>query len=97
MDLYARLFGKTEVAASSDPIGHGLKEEPGISPSFLLIGRLVLKPRLNDRSGMNRGSADEAVVIVKFDADEFMVTWRRIKHRISDRRLEVKGGTRKRS
>jgi hypothetical protein len=45
---------------------------------------------------MNRGSADEAVVIVKFGADEFMVTWRRIKHRISDRKLEVKGGTCKR-
>ena len=42
---------------------------------------------------MNRGSTDEAVVIVKFGADEFMATWRRIKHRISDRRLEVKGGT----
>ena len=26
---------------------------------------------------MNRWSADEAVVIVKFGADEFMVTWRR--------------------
>jgi hypothetical protein len=46
---------------------------------------------------MNRGSTDEAVVIVKFGADEFMVTWRRAKHRISDRMLEVKGGTRKRS
>jgi hypothetical protein len=45
---------------------------------------------------MNRGSADEAVVIVKFGADEFMVTWRRINHRISDRMSEVKGGTRKR-
>jgi hypothetical protein len=45
---------------------------------------------------MNRGSADEAVVIVKFGADEFMVTWRRTKHRISDRKLEVKGGTCKR-
>jgi len=45
---------------------------------------------------MNRGSTDEAVVIVKFGADEFMVTWRRVKHRISDRMLEVKGGTRKR-
>lgn len=45
---------------------------------------------------MNRGSTDEAVVIVKFGADEFMVTWRRIKHRISDRTLEVKGGTCKR-
>jgi len=39
---------------------------------------------------MNRGSADEAVVIVKFGADEFMVTWRRVKHLISDRTLEVK-------
>jgi hypothetical protein len=29
---------------------------------------------------MNRGLADEAVVIVKFDADDFMVTWMRIKH-----------------
>jgi hypothetical protein len=46
---------------------------------------------------MNRGSADEAVVIVKFGAKESMVTWRRIKHRISDIKLEVKGGTRKRS
>ena len=46
---------------------------------------------------MNRGSADEAVVIVKFGADEFMVTWMRVKHRISHRTLEVKGGTRKRS
>jgi len=45
---------------------------------------------------MNRGSADEAVVIVKFGAGDFMVTWMRIKHRISDRKLEVKGGTRKR-
>ena len=44
----------------------------------------------------NRGSIDEAVVIVKFGADEFMVTWRRVKHRINDRMLEVKGGTRKR-
>ena len=33
----------------------------------------------------NRGSADEAVVIVKFGAVEAMVTWRRIKHRASDR------------
>jgi hypothetical protein len=44
---------------------------------------------------MNRGSADEAVVIVKFGADDFMVTWMRAKHRISNRTLEVKGGTRK--
>ena len=46
---------------------------------------------------MNRGPTDEAVVIVKFGADEPMVTWGRIKHRISDNMLEVKGGTRKRS
>ena len=58
----------------------------------------ALSPKRNSNVDvMNRGSADEAVVIVKFDADEFMVTWRRVKHRISDRRLEVKGGTRKRS
>ena len=46
---------------------------------------------------MNRGSSDEAIVIVKFGADDFMVTWMRIKHRISDRKLELKGGTCKRS
>jgi hypothetical protein len=44
---------------------------------------------------MDRGSADEAVVIVKFGAGDFMVTWMRVKHRIRDRMLEVKGGTRK--
>jgi hypothetical protein len=42
---------------------------------------------------MNRGSADEAVVIVKFDAIELLVTERRIKHQNSDRTLEMKGGT----
>jgi len=52
--------------------------------------------RCSDVVVMNRGSADEAVVIVKFGADEFMVTWRRVKHRIRDRKSEVKGGTRKR-
>lgn len=52
-----------------------------------------LSPKHNSNVGvMNRGSADEAVVIVKFGADEFMVTWRRAKHRIRDRMLEVKGG-----
>ncbi len=45
---------------------------------------------------MDRGPADEAVVIVKFGADDSMVTWMRVKHGISDRKLEVKGGTRKR-
>ena len=29
---------------------------------------------------MDRGFSDEAIVIVKFGADEFMVTWVRIKH-----------------
>ncbi len=56
-----------------------------------------LSPKRNSNVDvMNRGLTDEAVVIVKFDADEFMVTWRRAKHRIRDRMLEVKGGTRKR-
>jgi uncharacterized membrane protein YdbT with pleckstrin-like domain len=45
---------------------------------------------------MNRGFSDEAIVIVKFGADEFMVTWMRVNYRIRDRKLEVKGGTRKR-
>ena len=44
---------------------------------------------------MNRGSSDEAIVIVKFGACDFMVTWMRIKHQVSDRTLELKGGTRK--
>ena len=72
---------------------------PSEGPSVL--GRCncdTLSPKRNSNVDvMNRGSADEAVVIVKFGADEFMVTWRRVKHRISDRMLEVKGGTRKRS
>jgi hypothetical protein len=46
---------------------------------------------------MNRGSTDEAVVVVKVDADDFMVTWMRVKHRNSDKTLEMKGGTCKRS
>jgi len=72
---------------------------PSEGPSAL--GRCncdTLSPKRNSNVDvMNRGSADEAVVIVKFGADEFMVTWRRVKHRISDRTLEVKGGTHKRS
>ena len=71
---------------------------PSEGPSAL--GRCncdTLSPKRNSNVDvMNRGSADEAVVIVKFGADEFMVTWRRVKHRISDRTLEVKGGTCKR-
>jgi hypothetical protein len=45
---------------------------------------------------MNRGFSDEAIVIVKFGAIDSMVTWKRVKHQISNRTLEVKGGTRKR-
>ena len=71
---------------------------PSEGPSAL--GRCncdTLSPKRNSNVDvMNRGSADEAVVTVKFDADEFMVTWRRVKHRIRDRTLEVKGGTCKR-
>ena len=71
---------------------------PSEGPSAL--GRCncdTLSPKRNSNVDvMNRGSADEAVVIVKFGAYEFMVTWRRTKHRISDRTLEVKGGTGKR-
>jgi hypothetical protein len=56
-----------------------------------------LSPKRNSNVDvMNRGSTDEAVVIVKFGASNFMVTWMRVKHRNRDRKLEVKGGTRKR-
>jgi hypothetical protein len=44
---------------------------------------------------MRREFSDEAIVIVKFDASDFMVTWMRIKHQISDRKSELKGGTHK--
>jgi hypothetical protein len=71
---------------------------PSEGPSAL--GRCncdTLSPKRNSNVGvMNRWSTDEAVVIVKFGANEFMVTWRRVKHRISDRTLKVKGGTCKR-
>ena len=46
---------------------------------------------------MERGPAEEAVVIVKPGADEPAATSVRVNHPVSDRRLEVKGGTRKRS
>jgi len=71
---------------------------PSEGPSSL--GRCnydTLSPKHSSNAGvMDRGPADEAVVIVKFGASDFMVTWMRVKHRIRDRRLEVKGGTRKR-
>ena len=46
---------------------------------------------------MKRGPAEEAVVIVKPGAGDPAVTLVRVNHQVSDRRLEVKGGTRKRS
>lgn len=52
--------------------------------------------RSSNADVMNRRSSDEAIVIVKFCACEVMVTWVRVKHRISNRMLEVKGGTCKR-
>ncbi|MCK5478565.1 MAG: hypothetical protein KAI44_06590, partial [Methylococcales bacterium] len=52
--------------------------------------------RSSNADVMNRGFSDEAIVIVKSGADEFMVTWMRKKHQINNRTLEVKGGTRKR-
>jgi len=53
--------------------------------------------RRSNADVMNRGSTDEAVVVVKVGAVDFMVTWMRVKHRTSDRMLEMKGGTCKRS
>lgn len=54
----------------------------------------TLSPNRNSNViAMERGSTDEAVVIVKSDANEFMVTWTRVKHQKSDRMLEMKGGT----
>jgi len=36
--------------------GHGLKVWPGVSSSFLLIGKLPFQLRLDDRSCLNRDS-----------------------------------------
>lgn len=46
---------------------------------------------------MGRRSADEAVVIVKPGAGDPVVTQVRVKHRVSAREAEVKGGTCKRN
>jgi hypothetical protein len=46
---------------------------------------------------IERGPADEVVVIVKPDAEEAVVTSRRGKRPVSGRKPEVKGGTRKRN
>ena len=73
------------ILPSEEPSALGRSNYDSLSPK-----------RCSNADVMNRGVSDEAIVIVKFGAVEFMVTWRRIKHRISNRRLEVKGGTRKR-
>ena len=46
---------------------------------------------------MGRGSANETVVIVKPGAGDPVVTQVRVKHRVSAKEAEVKGGTRKRN
>jgi hypothetical protein len=51
--------------------------------------------RYSNADVMNRGFSDEAIVIVKCGASDFMVTWIRVKHQINDRMLELKGGTHK--
>lgn len=42
---------------------------------------------------MGRGFADEAVVVVKLEADENAVTYLRVKLPVSGKMLEAKGGT----
>jgi hypothetical protein len=51
--------------------------------------------RCRDVSVMGRESADEAVVVVKLDASDGMVTYLRVKHLVSDQSvwLKAKGGT----
>ncbi len=40
---------------------------------------------------MNKGSTEEAVVIVKGDAEEDMATYLRIKHHVSDKEIGDEG------
>jgi hypothetical protein len=40
---------------------------------------------------MGRGSADEAIVVVKLDADEDAVTYLRVKHSASDKEVGGEG------
>lgn len=70
------------ILPSEGPSDLGLRSCDSLSPK-----------RSSNADVMNRGSSDEAIVTVKFCASERMVTWGRVKHRISDRMLEVKGGT----
>lgn len=72
---------------------------PGEGPPIL--GRCnydTLSPkRRGNAFVMGRRSADEAIVIIKPDAGEVMVTSLRVKHKASLKDEEVKGGTCKRS
>ena len=74
------------ILPSEEPSASGRSNCDSLSPK-----------RYSNVDVMNRGFSDEAIVIVKLGANDSMVTWMRIKHQISDRKLEVKGGTRKRS
>ena len=69
----------------------------GPSTSGRCNGDTLSPKRSSNAVVMERGPAEEAVVIVKPGADEPEVTSGRVNHPVSDRRLEVKGGTRKRS
>jgi len=73
------------ILPSERPSALGLRNCDSLSPK-----------RSSNADVMNRGSTDEAVVIVKLCAGELMATWGRVKHRVSNRMLEVKGGTCKR-
>ena len=55
---------------------------------------LVVPKQNRDVSVMDKGSADETVVVVKLSANEDVVTYQRVKLSASDRKLlEAKGGT----
>lgn len=47
--------------------------------------------RCRDASVMDRESADEAVVVVKLDASDGMVTYLRVKHSVSNQHVLVEG------
>jgi ferredoxin-fold anticodon binding domain-containing protein len=69
---------------------------PGEGLSVLGRNRCVTSSkRCRDVSVMVGESADEAVVVVKLDACDGMVTYLRVKHSVSDQSvwLKAKGGT----
>lgn len=49
--------------------------------------------RTGDGELMSQGSTEEAVVIIKLAAEDVTVTLLRIKQRVRDKEVEVKGGT----